>query len=109
MVAKNNRGFFDWIVQRASAVIIGLYTLFIFAFLFTHSALDYAVWKSLFSHVAMKMATFVVLMAILWHAWIGLWTVFTDYVKCGALRLFLEVAVIVVLVSYVAWCLDALY
>lgn len=109
MVALSRRGFYDWIAQRVSAVLIGLYTIFIVAFLFTHSPLDYSVWKNLFSCVVMKMATFVVLVAVLWHAWIGLWTVFTDYVKCGCLRLALEIGVIILLLSYMAWCLDALY
>jgi succinate dehydrogenase / fumarate reductase membrane anchor subunit len=109
MVAKSNhRGFYEWIVQRVSAVLIGAYGVFIFAFLLCHQPMQYAVWHGLFSHLVMKIATFVVLLAILWHAWIGLWTVFTDYVKCGVLRLFLEILLVLVLLSYFAWCLDTL-
>ena len=106
---QNNRGFIDWIIQRVSAILIGLYTIFIVIFLLTHARMDYAVWKNLFSFTVMKVATFVVLIAILWHAWIGLWTVFTDYIKCGALRLGLEVCVIVLLAGYLGWCLFALF
>lgn len=105
---KNHRGFYDWIVQRVSAVLIGAYVIFIVAFILTHQPLIYPVWHSLFSHLLMKIATFLVVIAILWHAWIGLWTVFTDYIKCGFLRLFLEILLVLVLLSYFAWCLDAL-
>jgi succinate dehydrogenase / fumarate reductase membrane anchor subunit len=42
----DRRGFYDWVKQRVSAVLIGLYTIFIFAFLFTHSPLDYFAWKA---------------------------------------------------------------
>jgi succinate dehydrogenase / fumarate reductase membrane anchor subunit len=109
MVTKSNhRGFHEWIVQRVSAVLIGIYAVFIFAFIFTHSPMHYAMWHGLFSSAIMKIATFVVLIAILWHAWIGLWTVFTDYIKNGAVRLLLEILVILALVSYFAWCIDAL-
>jgi len=59
--------------------------------------------------VAMKMATLVILIAVLWHAWIGLWTVFTDYVKNGLVRLFLETVVFVALLGYLVWCVDALW
>ncbi len=108
MVNTNHRGFYDWIVQRVSAVLIGIYAVFITAFFLMHSPMNYTVLNDLFSHLTMKIATFVVLIAILWHAWIGLWTVFTDYVKNGAVRLLLEVVLIVVLVSYFAWCMAAL-
>lgn len=105
----NCRGFYEWIVQRVSAVLIGVYAVFLTAFFFSHAPMDFLIWKELFSHVAMKVATIVVLIAVLWHAWIGLWTVFTDYVKNGAVRLLLEVLVILALLSYMAWCLDALW
>ncbi|OGT45456.1 MAG: succinate dehydrogenase, hydrophobic membrane anchor protein [Gammaproteobacteria bacterium RIFCSPHIGHO2_12_FULL_38_11] len=108
MVAKNNRGFHEWIVQRVSAVIIGIYAAFLLVYLLCHQPLHYTVWSALFSHIAMKAATFVVLIAILWHAWIGLWTVFTDYVKNTAVRLVLEIVVILLLLSYLVWCVVAL-
>lgn len=105
----DRRGFHEWIVQRVSAVLIGIYAAFIFAFFFTHRPMHFPVWNELFSYVVMKIATVVVLIAILWHAWIGLWTVFTDYVKNGAVRLLLEIAVIIALLGYMAWCLDAIW
>ncbi|HLB56583.1 MAG TPA: succinate dehydrogenase, hydrophobic membrane anchor protein [Coxiellaceae bacterium] len=112
MVNQNNinrRGFHEWIVQRVSAVLIGIYAVFIFAFIFTHDPMHFPTWNNLFASVGMKIATVVVLIAILWHAWIGLWTVFTDYVKNGAVRLVLEILVILALLSYVVWCLDAIW
>lgn len=105
----NRRGLFDWIVQRASAVLIGAYTVFLLTFFLTHSPLHYPAWNDLFSSVFVRIATVLVVLAIVWHAWIGLWTVFTDYVKCGCARLFLEVAVAILLLGYVVWCLDALW
>jgi len=105
----NTRGFLDWIVQRATAVIIGAYAIFLCLFLVCHAPLTYVDWSGLFSNVLMRIATVIVMLAILWHAWIGLWTVFTDYVKCAYLRLVLQVGVIVLLVGYLVWCLDAFW
>lgn len=110
MVTKSNhRGFYEWIVQRVSAVLIGVYAVFMFAFLLMHSPVSFSDWSGLFSVLPMKIATVIVLIAILWHAWIGLWTVFTDYVKNGAVRLLLEILVILALLSYFIWCVDALW
>ena len=109
-VASNNtRGFFEWIVQRATALLIGVYTIFLVGFLVMHVPLNYTDWKLLFDCVAMRVATIVVVAAILWHAWIGLWTVLTDYVKCGYARLFLQIVIVVLLASYFVWCLDAFW
>jgi len=109
MVNLNQRGFHDWIVQRATAVIIGLYTIFLFAFFIFNHPVSYDVWHHLFSNVAMKIATLVVMLSIVGHAWIGLWTVFTDYVKPKAVRLVLEILVAIALIAYVVWCIDALW
>jgi succinate dehydrogenase / fumarate reductase membrane anchor subunit len=109
MVAKiNHRGFYDWIAQRVSALMIGAYAIFMLAFIVCHQPMQFSTWHGLFAHLSMKIATFLVLIAVLWHAWIGLWTVFTDYIKCGFLRLFLEILLILVLLTYFAWCIDTL-
>lgn len=110
MVMKNNtRGFFEWIVQRITAVMIGAYAIFLFVFFATHSPLHFPEWQNLFNCVAMRVGTIVVVAAILWHAWIGLWTVMTDYVKWGYARLFLQVIIVILLASYFVWCLDAFW
>lgn len=110
MGLKNNtRGLFEWIVQRATAVLIGAYAIFICIFFLTHSPLSYIDWMALFTHTIMRVVTILVVLAILWHAWIGLWTVFTDYVKNGFIRLLLQIAVILLLASYFIWCLDAFW
>ena len=110
MVKKiDRRGFHEWLVQRVSAVLIGAYAIFLFLYFLTHQPLQYVVWHNLFSHLALKIITIIILLSILWHAWIGLWTVLTDYVKNGSVRLMLEIIIIAILLSYLIWCFDALW
>ena len=106
---QSRRGYKDWSVQRFSAVLIGAYALFMVVFLLNTPHITYIDWIMLFSHLWVRVATVMVVLAVCWHAWIGLWTVFTDYVKCGILRLFLEVGLVIVLVGYLVWCLDILW
>ncbi|MDU1679331.1 MAG: succinate dehydrogenase, hydrophobic membrane anchor protein [Klebsiella pneumoniae] len=47
--------------------------------------------------------TLLALVSILIHAWIGMWQVLTDYVKPLALRLVLQLAIVVALVAYVLY------
>ena len=105
MVA-NHRGLRDWMVQRVTALLIGIYTIFILIYLLRNQPTYYAQWHALFHHLVMKISTFIVLLSVVWHAWIGLWTVFTDYVKNAAVRLTLETLVILLLVGYLAWCFE---
>lgn len=105
-MVKSNAGLRDWIIQRITAVIIGVYALLVMGFLIFTPHLDYRHFYAFFSHLSMKMATVVVVVSILWHAWVGLWTVFTDYVKPVIVRLILESAVIILLIAYVVWVIE---
>jgi succinate dehydrogenase / fumarate reductase, membrane anchor subunit len=102
----NHRGLRDWMAQRITALLIGAYTIFILVYLLRNQPTYFAQWHGLFHHTFMKVFTFIVLLSVMWHAWIGLWTVFTDYVKNVAVRLTLEVLVILLLVGYLAWCFE---
>ncbi|OGO93499.1 MAG: succinate dehydrogenase, hydrophobic membrane anchor protein [Coxiella sp. RIFCSPHIGHO2_12_FULL_44_14] len=105
----DRRGWRDWLVQRISAVLIGTYAIFLIIYVLLHEPMSYAAWYGLFSHFFMKISTLIVLLSILWHTWIGIWTVLTDYVKNQAMRLFLETVVCLLLLAYLIWLLDILW
>jgi len=92
-------GIQDWLYQRVSAVLILLYVLIGIGIAIKHPQLDYATWHAIFSHIAVKIMTLLVLLSIVVHAWIGIWTVTTDYLKCACVRLCVQVAVIVWLLA----------
>lgn len=106
---KSNAGYRDWLVQRITAVIIAAYAIFLMLYVLINQPIGYAQWQVLFGHAVMRIATFVVLLSILWHAWIGLWTIFTDYVKPKNIRLLLEIIVCVLLIVYLIWCFEILW
>lgn len=108
VVKTSHNGLRDWLVQRISAVIIGVYVIFVMGYLFRNQPLYFAQWHDLFSGVLMKIATLVVIITVVWHAWIGLWTVLTDYVKHSGLRLVLQSLIIILLLGYVLWGVEIL-
>lgn len=105
----NHRGFWDWIIQRVSAVLIGAYAIFLLAYFMTYQPIYFAQWSNLYHHIFMKIITFIVIVSVLWHAWIGLWTVLTDYVHHKLLRLFLEIVICLLLLGYFAFAIDTLW
>ncbi len=96
----NHQGLRDWLIQHISALIMAIYTIGIVVFLACQSGIDYTSWSVLFSHSWMKIVTLIVFFLLLYHAWIGVWTVITDYVKCAAIRLTLYVLVLLALVAF---------
>ena len=105
----NRRGLRDWLVQRISAVLIGIYAVYLVLYIAIEQPLSFSDWHQFFHNIAMRIATFIVLLGILWHAWIGIWTVFTDYVKPKAVRLVLETIVCLALLAYLGWMIEVLW
>jgi succinate dehydrogenase / fumarate reductase, membrane anchor subunit len=95
-------GVHDYILLRASAVILACFSIFLVGFVALSSPLTYDVWHSLFGTLSMKVFTLLALIALLIHAWIGVWQVLTDYVKCTSLRGVLQFIFVVVAFSYLA-------
>lgn len=95
-------GVHDFILIRASAVVLASYAIFLIAYIALSAPLTFEVWSGLFATLPMKIYTLVALVALLIHAWIGVWQVLTDYVKNIALRGVLQFAFVVAALSYLA-------
>jgi succinate dehydrogenase / fumarate reductase, membrane anchor subunit len=97
----SKRGLRDWQMQRITAVLALLYFMVVGVLLF--SGFSVVRWRELFSQFWMQSLTIVALLVVFWHAWIGLWTVLTDYVHNKAIRLCLESLIAAVMLGYVVW------
>ncbi|ABL99631.1 succinate dehydrogenase, hydrophobic membrane anchor protein [Shewanella amazonensis] len=95
-------GVHDFILLRASAVILACYTIFLVSFIALSAPLTFEIWHGLFSTLPMKVFTLLALIALLIHAWIGIWQVLTDYVKQTALRGVLQFTFVVTAFAYLA-------
>jgi len=100
LVVGAHYGLRDWLAQRATAIVMALYTVILLvAFLFAND-FSYAGWASLFAKQWFKMATFVTLIALFYHAWVGMREILMDYITFSVvLRLVLQVAAIAWLIA----------
>lgn len=109
-------GTFDWLYQRVTAVILVAYTLFIVGFIFFSKDFGYDSWSALFAQRWVRVFSLVALISTIVHAWIGLWSVVTDYItnrmmgaKATVLRLIVEVLLAAVAVFYAVWGIEILW
>lgn len=100
VLGVNHQGLTDWLIQRISALVMTVYSIGLLAFFVMHSPLSYDDWHGVFANMWVKIATLIFLLSILFHAWVGMWTIFTDYVKPYVLRLALHMIVLLALVAF---------
>lgn len=96
-------GLHDWVLLRASAIIITLYVLYLISFVAFTSEMTYAVWFGFFAAKTTKVFTTLALFSVLAHAWIGMWQVLTDYIKPTGIRLLLQLVIVTALVVYLLY------
>jgi len=96
-------GLRPWLIQRFSAIFLTGYIFFLTYFLIKNQGVQYEQWQELFSLPLMQISTLFALVCIALHAWIGLWTVLTDYVKPLSVRYSLQFIIIFALFWYVIW------
>ena len=52
-----------------------------------NGGIDYPLWTELFAHGGFKLASFLFMVALLYHAWIGVRDILMDYIKPAGMRL----------------------
>ena len=102
-------GLRGWLLQRMTAVVMAVYTLLMLAILLVSPPRHYLAWKTLFANQAMKLATFLFLLSIFAHAWVGMRDILMDYIKPMGWRLALQAVVGLALVAYAGWALQILW
>jgi succinate dehydrogenase / fumarate reductase membrane anchor subunit len=102
-------GLKDWLLQRLTALVMAAFTLLALGIALWNGGIDYALWKALFANGAWKLAAFLFMVALLYHAWIGARDIFMDYIKPVGVRLTLQLLSVAVLISYLGWTIQILW
>ena len=102
-------GLKDWIAQRATAIIMAVYSVLIGMVLLAVRPGTFEAWQGVFANGLIKFLTFLFFVSLFYHAWIGVRDISMDYVKPTGLRLTLHVLTATVLVGYTAWAAAILW
>lgn len=112
----SRNGVSDWIVQRVSAYVMAVYTVVLVGYVLIHGDMSYADWHGLFQATWMQVFTLLVLLSTCAHAWIGMWTIGTDYIRehyfgpgANAIRMLYQVGCVLIIACYLIWGVKILW
>ncbi|MDG2089779.1 MAG: succinate dehydrogenase, hydrophobic membrane anchor protein [Gammaproteobacteria bacterium] len=109
-------GLSDWLVQRVSAVFLLLYVLFLVYVFISKPDMQFQEWQALFANNAVRIFSLIALLSLCAHAWIGMWTIATDYLTtrmlgatANKIRFIFELLCLIALFVYLVWGVQILW
>jgi succinate dehydrogenase / fumarate reductase membrane anchor subunit len=110
LVVGAHYGLRDWLAQRLTAIVMALYTIILLIEFLGGKNFSYEGWAGMFAQQWFKIATFVALLSLFYHAWVGMRDIWMDYVtKSLALRLALQAATIAWLIGCAGWAAQIIW
>ena len=109
LVVGAHYGVGNFLLQRLTALVLVAFFAVLGLRLLLAGSLDYVAWASIFAPVWMKVLTLVALLALLYHAWIGVKDIWMDYVKPVWLRLTLQTLTALWLLACAVWSVQILW
>jgi succinate dehydrogenase / fumarate reductase, membrane anchor subunit len=101
-------GFGEWLLQRLSALYLGGFTLWLVLWLGLMPPADHAAWKAWLAGGAVRLAFALFFLSALVHAWVGMRSVFLDYLKPAWLRFLAQLLTGVGLLACAFWAAQIL-
>jgi succinate dehydrogenase / fumarate reductase, membrane anchor subunit len=109
-------GLHDWVIQRFSAIILAAYTVVLLGWMIMTPDIDYAAWSALFQTTWMRIFSLLALISLCAHAWVGMWTIATDYLTsmtfggaATAVRLLFQAGCVILIFIYLVWGIQILW
>lgn len=103
IVVGAHYGLKDWLIQRLSAIVMAIYAVLFVVQVWALPSFDLVHWRALFAGGFMRIASFLFLLALVYHAWIGVRDIFMDYIKPTGIRLLLHTVTVLFLAGCLGW------
>jgi succinate dehydrogenase / fumarate reductase membrane anchor subunit len=116
VTSLSRNGVSDWVIQRVSALVLATYTLWVFGFVVLNPGMDFATWSGLFNNTGMQVFTMLAVLSTAAHAWIGMWTIGSDYLRehtlgprAATLRFIYQIGCVLIIAAYLIWGINILW
>lgn len=81
-----HRGMTAFLVQRITSLYLGVFTVYLVVYLLLNPVADYAAWTAYFAAGPVRLAWGIFFAALLAHIWVGLRSIYMDYLHPVWLR-----------------------
>ena len=110
VVTGAHYGLRDWLAQRITGLLMALFTVALLVqVLLIQGPIGYEQWSGIFSRQWMRFITVATLVALAYHAWVGMREIFMDYIKSAGLKSGLQIFTALWLLGSVAWFVSVLW
>ena len=92
-----------WLSQRLTALVMTFYIVLMVIMLLIMRPVDFSAWHDFVSPIWFRLLTLLFFMCLFMHAWLGVADVLKDYVFNKTLRGYMQIAVDILLLVYLAW------
>ena len=109
LVVGAHYGLMDWLAQRVTAIIMAAYTVIMFAATLGGVTGSREAWHAFMANGFIRFITFLFIVSLCYHAWVGIRDIWMDYVKPAAIRVTLHVLTLLALVGYAGWAVQIIW
>ena len=109
LVVGAGYGLKDWLAQRVTGVIMAVFTLVMFAAALGGAMASHEAWQAFMANGLIRFLSFLFIVSLCYHAWVGVRDIWMDYVKPAGVRLALQVFTIVWLVGCAGWAVQVIW
>jgi len=110
-LSLSRSGLSDFIAQRVTAYILAAYSIYFIGF-FVSGEVSHSSLTAFFWAPSMQIFSTMAILSIAAHAWVGMWTIGTDYLRAAhvgsmatSIRFFYQMICLLALFVYLLWSL----
>lgn len=102
-------GLTDWLAQRITGGVMAVFTLVMAVGLMRGVGSSFVSWRAFMSSGHMKFVSFLFIVSLCWHAWVGVRDIWMDYVQPAGIKLALHVLTLLALLGYAGWATQIIW
>lgn len=103
-----HRGVAGFLIQRVSSIYLAIFTIYLIGYLILSPVTDYGAWTAYFSSGAVRLAWGIFIASLLAHVWLGLRSIYMDYVHATRLRFTVSLITAFILIALAFWAAQIL-
>jgi len=108
VLSRPTHGLRDWLLQRLSAVYLGVFLVYLMVHFYLQPQQSYQEWHDWLTAPVMSVASAAFILAILVHGWVGMRDVVLDYIHNLGLRIIVLSLIGLGLIGCGLWAMQVL-